>query len=80
MSSYGLMSQEVVVYTQSGILCSSKKRQNYAVCHNMNGTKEYHAEYGVRKGQMQKDFSYICNLTAKQQGSNKESKAAKWEG
>ena len=51
------MDKEDVVYIYNGILLSHKNEWNFAICNNMDGPGDCHAEWS--KSEREKQISYI---------------------
>ena len=58
------MDKEDVVYLFNGILLGHKKKQNIAICRNMDGPRDYHTEWSKSKREWQilYDITYIWHL------------------
>ena len=57
------MDKEDVVHTYNGILMSHKKENN-AICSNMDATRDYHTKWSIseRESQIPYDIIYVWNL------------------
>ena len=51
-------------HTQSGILLSHKKEQNNAICHNMDGPRDYPTKWSKpdREQQISYDIAFMWNI------------------
>ena len=58
------MNKEDVVYTYNGILLSHKKEWNFAICSNMDATRDYYTKWSKseRERQIPYDITYMWNL------------------
>ena len=58
------MDKEDVVHIYNGVLFSYKKEWNNAICSNMDGPRECHAEWSKsdREGEISYDIPYMWNL------------------
>ena len=64
------MDKEDAVHIYNGILVSHKKEWNNAICSNMGGPRDYHAEWSKsdRERQISYHITYMWNL--KKNGTN----------
>lgn len=54
--------QAVVANIHNGILCSSQKEQNNAICSNMEGMREYPCEVGQKERDRYRKISHLWDL------------------
>ena len=70
------MGKDDEAHTHTGILCSSKKEWDLAICANMEGPKGYYAEWrkSDRERQILNGFTYLWNYENKANEQTKQNK------
>ena len=61
-----------MVHIYNGIFLSHKKEWNYAICSNMDGSRNYHTKWTKpdRERQISYDVTYMWNLKKKKKDTN----------
>ena len=59
------MDKEDMVYIYNGILLSHRIEQNYAICSNMDGPRDYHIKWSQSDKDKYHMISLICGILKK---------------